>query len=450
MGKWFDEAVCGVLLPVALFGVSLFFLCRMRWFYILHPIQTVKALFGNRKKEGISPFRATTLALAGTLGVGNIVGVASAIVMGGAGAVFWMVAGAIAAAILKYAEIVLAVRHRRTDRNGQHYGGAMYYIYDILQKKGFWRTAVICSVLFTLFCLLNSFTMGCVIQVNAVSHAMEGVVGVPLVCTGTVLAIFGLLFVGRGAQTVSSLTEKTVPFMTVAFFLLSLVAIFCRAERMGEVFRLILHDAFVSADGVPFFLGGAVHYGMMRGLLSNEAGCGTAPLAHAAANTETPSKQGLWGIFEVMVDTVLLCTVTALVILAEPDAVALYADNPMMLTVYAYTSILGDFAGWFLTVAVVLFGTSTLICWGHYGLQCLRPLTAARKGNRRKCIYIILYALCAFWGAIGAPDAVWFLADFALAGMTLINLPILLLSHREIICNEIVCKQSEKNRQKKK
>ncbi len=432
MEKVFGNYVCGVLLPVLLLASGLFYLCRMRWFYLIHPVRTMKKMLGGECCSGISPFRATTLALAGTLGVGNIVGVASAIVMGGAGAVFWMVAGAICAAVLKYAEIVLAVRHRRTGRDGQHYGGAMYYIFDIISGRGFRRCAVWLSVLFTLFCLLNSFTMGCIIQVNAISHALEGVWGVPLAVTGGILVLFCLFAVSRGVRAVSALTEKTVPAMTLIFFLLSLVVIFRRADVMGQVIASVFRSAFSSASGVPFFLSGAVRYGMMRGLLSNEAGCGTAPIAHAAADTESAVRQGTWGIFEVLVDTVLLCTVTALVILSDPTAITAYADNPMMLTIHAYASVLGNFAGWFLCIAVVLFGASTLVCWGHYGIQCLRPIAGGKRGKVRIAIYVVLYSVCAWIGSVSTPDAIWFLADLALAGMTCINLPILLLSVREV------------------
>lgn len=437
MEKVFGNYVCGVFLPILLFASSLFYLCRMRWFYLIHPVRTIRQMFGNRSHSGISPFRATTLALAGTLGVGNIVGVASAIAMGGAGAVFWMVLGAVCAAVLKYAEIVLAVRHRRTEKGGQHYGGAMYYIYDVISGRGFRRCGIFLSVLFAMLCLLNSFTMGCVIQVNAISHALEGVWGVPLTVTGGVLVLFCLLAVSRGVHAVSALTEKTVPVMTCIFFLLSLVVLIRRADCLGQVLQAVFRGAFSSAKGVPFFLSGAVRYGMMRGLLSNEAGCGTAPIAHAAADTESAAGQGTWGIFEVMVDTVLLCTVTALVILADPESIAEYAKNPMMLTIHAYASVLGDFAGWFLCIAVVLFGTSTLVCWGHYGIQCLRPIAGGKKGRVRIAIYVIAYSVCAWIGSVSTPNAIWFLADFALAGMTCINLPVLLLSAREVTMERI-------------
>jgi AGCS family alanine or glycine:cation symporter len=172
-----------------------------------------------------------------------------------------------------------------------------------------------------------------------------------------------------------------------------------------------------------------VRYGTMRGLLSNEAGCGTAPIAHAASDTKSPAEQGCWGLFEVFVDTILLCTVTALVILVEPRVIEMYAGDGVMMTIAAYSRVLGQGAGWFLAIAVLLFGFATVICWSHYGAECIRYLTRRPAAQTVYRIAVCLSVLC---GALLTPDSLWDVADFALGTMTLINLSVLVLARREI------------------
>lgn len=433
MLSWLNTCISGVLTPAVLMGCGVVFLLYLRGGPVRHLRTVVRAMTRRERRDGISPFRALTLALAGTLGVGNIVGVASAIALGGAGAIFWMWVSAAVAMILKYAEIVLAVRHRRTDARGHHTGGAMYYIRDGLAARHRPRLGGALAAVFAVLCIADALCMGCVIQVNAVAHAFRGVFGVPLAVSGLVLMLLCLLLVGRGAARLSFLTERLVPLMTGGYLLLSVAVLVLRADAIPAALAGIVRDAFTpqsAAGGVlGFVLHRGIRYGTMRGLLSNEAGCGTAPIAHAAADTKSPVEQGFWGLFEVFVDTILLCTVTALVILVEPHVLTAYAGDGIMVTIGAYAAALGQGAACFLAVAVLLFGFATVLCWSHYGTCCLSYLTGHPAAS---AAYHIAVCLSVLIGALVAPDSVWDIADLAIGTMTLINCGVLLLMRREI------------------
>ena len=431
MLAWINRYLIGVLTPPALMGCGLWFLLYLRGRPLTHLRQICRVLTRRDRASGISPFRALTLALAGTLGVGNIVGVASAIAMGGAGAVFWMWVSAAVAMILKYAEVVLAVRHRRTDAAGVPYGGAMYYIRDLFEERHHPHVGVALAAVFACLCVLDALSTGCVLQINAVSQALEGVFGLePWLC-GLLLTVVCLFFVGRDVNRLSFLTERLVPLMTGGYLILSVAVLVLRAEAVPDALGTILRDAFTpqsAAGGVlGFLLNRGVRYGTMRGLLSNEAGCGTAPIAHAASNTKSPVEQGMWGLFEVFVDTILLCTMTALVILVNPCGLA--GDGGVMMTIQAYTAVLGRGSGCFLAIAVLLFAFATVICWSHYGAECLRYLTTRRW---IQTLYRAVTCSAVMFGALSAPERLWDAADFAIGTMTLINLLVLILARREI------------------
>ncbi len=432
LGEW-NRWICGVLTPVVLMGCGVGFICYLRGGPLVHLVTVFRAMTRRERSDGISPFRALTLALAGTLGVGNIVGVASAIAMGGPGAILWMWVSALVAMILKYAEIVLAVRHRRMGEDGVPYGGAMYYIRDLFDKRHLPKLGQGFASVFALLCMVDALSTGCVIQVNAVASAARGVFELPVWVCGGALAVVCLFFVGRGVERISFLTERLVPLMTGGYLLLSLAVLVLRADRIPSVLAEIVQDAFIPRSAVGgvlgFFLNRGVRYGTMRGLLSNEAGCGTAPIAHAASETKSPVEQGFWGLFEVFVDTILLCTVTALCILVEPQVITRFPGDGVMMTIGAYTAVLGEWAGWFLAIAVLLFGFATVVCWSHYGVECLRYLTKNQTARR---LYVLLTCFAVFIGAFLAPDSLWDVADFAIGTMTLINLAVLVMARREI------------------
>ena len=391
------------------------------------------ALRGGDSKSGVSPFRAVMLALAGTLGVGNIVGVANAVWIGGAGAVFWMWVSALLAMILKYAEILLAVAHRRQDRNGHFFGGAVYYIKDHFLSRRHFRAATVLPAIFAALILLDALSMGCVIQADAIASSLKGVVNIPVWAVGIMLVLLTLPLLIKGSRGISALTEYLVPIMTAGYIILSVAVLILRSDRLGDALCMIFEGAFtfegVSGGVLGFLTCKALRVGTMRGLLSNEAGCGTAPTAHASADAKSPASQGVWGIFEVFVDTILLCTATALVILVSYDEVALLGGDGVMMTIRAYSTVLGNFASWFFCGAIFCFGYATLLCWGGYGLENLRFLT---QKKRWYVLYYLAFGICILIGANGAPSGVWDVADFAIAALTVMNLCVLFLMRREI------------------
>lgn len=430
-----NEVLSGVFLPFLLLAAGVFYGVRLRFFHLL-KLPILGRVLTRKSRGGVSPFRSLTLALAGTLGVGNIVGVASAIALGGAGAVFWMWLSAFAAMLLKYAEVVLGVRHRRRE-GGAWRGGAPYYIKEGFLARGLPRLGAVLAAVFAVLCLADSFTTGCSIQSAAVASALEGVLGIPAALSGVVLAVLCAWFLVRGMGTVMRVTEVLVPLMCGGFLFLSL---WCMALRPAEILPAlgrIFREAFSPLSAVSgvggFLLSGAVRFGTMRGLLSNEAGCGTSPFAHAAADTDSPVEQGFWGILEVFVDTILLCTVTAVVILMNLEGVRPYFDMPMVMAIRAYSAPFGGV--WqrliegFLAISILCFGFATFLCWAQYGLACVGFLTRKRWV---RAVYIGVFSAAILWGATAVPSFVWGVADLVIALMILLHVPILCL-----FCGEV-------------
>lgn len=433
MTAFFEKIVLGTVVPILLIGSGVFFLFYLRFFFLIKP-SVFYLLKKQEKKRGVSPFAALTVALAGTLGVGNIVGVAGAILLGGPGAVFWMIVSAAAAMVLKYGEIVLARRHGRSSAS-LHYGGAMYYMEDYFREKRAPRLGKFYGGAFALLCLLNSVSMGCMLQANAVSSSFSSVSRIPYYIIGAVLVILVGFVLLKNIYDISSLTTVIIPVMTAIYVILSAVVIFRFRERLPYTALLILKNAFSlrSAGGglAGSAFAAALHYGCMRGLLSNEAGCGTAPMAHASSGNALPAVQGLWGIIEVFVDTVLLCTLTALsILLVTGGELSGYtAGDEMKLVLISYGTALGRYAPLCMTVMVFFFAYATIICWAYYGLTTLRYLTKSRTAEK---MYKLLFLICVFFGCGEINLFVWQLSDFSLGMMTIINLIVLLLMRKEI------------------
>ena len=439
MLKWL---LTGGLIPPLLLLVGLFFLIYLRGYPWRAPRKMLSAFAPDKKGEGTSSFSAMMLALAGTLGVGNIVGVANAIAIGGAGAVFWMWISALFAMILKYAEILLAVSHRRTDAQGHHFGGAVYYIRDCFRARKREKLALAVPAVFAMLFVINALSIGCVVQVRAVGETLEEVVGLPTVYSGVALVMLTLPLLVKGIRGISALTEYLVPIMTAGYVILSVAVLILRRDALGGALSSIWQNAFAPESAVGgvsgFLLSRALRVGTMRGLLSNEGGCGTAPTAHAEANAKSPAHQGVWGIFEVFADTIVLCTATALVILVSGiDTTA----GGVMTTVSAYSSVLGGFAEWFFSAAVFCFGYATLLCWGSYGMESVRFLSPKK---RWRALYTVAFGLCILFGVRGAPEAVWSVGDFGIATLTFINLCVMLLLRREIRAETLRFAKGEK------
>lgn len=409
----------GVLMPVALLLCGGYFAVRLGRYFFGNPGKVFAGIAHATGEGGTSPWRTLSVALAGTLGVGNITGVALAVALGGAGAVFWMWVAAFVAMFLKYAETLLALSTRE-QQGGRMHGGAMYYIRAAVHG----RAGRVLAAVFAALCVLTSLTLGGVIQTSAAAGALSAAFRIPPVAVGVVFALAAALVLIRGLRGVERVSAALIPFLCLAYTVLSLVAIFRGRGMLPSAFTAIFRGAFSVKSGLfgvgGFLASGALRYGVSRGLVSNEAGCGTSPIAHAASGVRDPAAEGLFGVLEVFVDTVLLCTLTALVLLTS--GVAPTADGTYVLR--AYSASLGAFAAPVLAVFMALFAFATVLCWAHYGQESLCYLTD-RHGIATA--HLVAVSLSAFLGAVAAPAVLWDLTDLVLALLTLLNLPALYL-----------------------
>ena len=433
MIEFINKYIFGTAVPFLLIFCGIYFCFKLKFFHFRKFGKIIKVLTKRNTNSGTSPLKAVSLALAGTLGVGNIVGVSAAIAMGGFGAVFWMWVSAFCAMLLKYAEIVLAMLYRKFDKNGIPHGPAMYYIRVCFEKIGIKRLGNLLACVFALFCLANALTMGSTVQMNSVGSALEGVFGIPPAVSCGILAIITLVILLSGRNGILKFTEMLVPIMTLGYIIISVAVFVMRADYVGNAFALIFQNAFTKSSATSgifgYILSGAVRYGVMRGVVSNEAGCGTAPAAHAVSNCKHPAEQGVWGIFEVFADTIVLCTMTALVIIIGYDSAIMHNGNFMMMTISAYGSVLGEYASVFLAIAILFFGFATVLCWAHYGMECAEYFS---KKKAMRLFFIFSYSAAVFLGAFISSDAMWQITDLAVGGMTVINLLVLMLMSGEI------------------
>lgn len=416
------QMLSGVVLPLLLCGAGIYFLFAVGGKILRHPRRALGAIRGK------SAARALAVALAGTLGVGNIAGVATAIVLGGAGAVFWMWVSALLAMLLKYAEIVLALRTRRYDASGRAHGGAMLYI-----KEGFGaRLGKFLAVAFAVLCLLCSLTLGGVIQSAAAAEAVSGVFGIPSLAVGAGMGVLCAWIIARGSAKVERACTVLVPFVCVLFSVASIAVLILRREAIPDALAAIFKGAFTWQSGgagvLGFLTSRSLRYGVARGLVSNEAGCGTAPIAHAAAETKSPAAQGVWGMIEVFVDTILLCTMTALVILVS--GVPLVGEGGVTLAIRAFGAVLGQVAAPTLSISVLIFAFATVLCWSHYGAECLTYLTGKPRAVKWMIPAVVISSVI---GALAAPALLWELTDAIIALMAILNISALLVSRRAVI-----------------
>lgn len=423
--EFINKYLSGAIVPAALAFFALFFLVKLKGLPLSNPMSIIKGIFKKNSATGVTPIKAVIFALAGTLGVGNIVGVASAIALGGAGSVFWMWISALLAMILKYSEVVLAVLHRRV-RGAENYGGAMYYMKDFFYRKGKRLLGCAFTMVFVVFCLVNGFTMGCIIQTNAISSSVSAVVNASPLAVGAALAMLAAVVFLFNGKKIFSICEKLVPLVSIVYVIMSCAVIILCRDRMLDVICEILTDAFsfrsAGAGLLGFFTSKALRYGTIRGLFSNEAGCGTAPIAHATANTSSACEQGFFGILEVFIDTILVCSMTAFVILLNKEAAFQYSAEPILMAFASFEAALGSFSNVVLCISVFLFAFATVICWGYYGKECIYYINKSKAAERA---YYLIYIFFIFLGSFISLDFVWELADLAVGVMTLMNLFIL-------------------------
>ena len=442
INKFLNNIVWGWPALILLAFVGVFMTCRTKFFQISHfghwMKQTIGSIFhkevsGHTQDQSISQFQSLCTALAATVGTGNIVGVAGAIMAGGPGAVFWMWLIAFFGMMTSYAENVLGIFYRRKNSAGEWSGGAMYYLRDGLgSKKGCKTLGLALAVLFSALCFLASFGIGNMTQINSISGNMKSVFGVPTWVTGLAVVILAGLVILGGLKRIASVTEKIVPFMVILYIAGS-VAIFCLNISMtGLVFKAIFSRAFSleaaagGAAGTVMKL--AIEQGMKRGVFSNEAGLGSSVMANSSSNVKEPARQGMWGIFEVFADTIIVCTLTAFSVLSSG-----LVDLETGLTTAAYNgtelsganlvgtvfSIHFGFAGAaFVAISVMLFAFSTCLGWSHYGSKACEFLF----GEKITKVYQAVFVLATFGGAVMGENLAWDIADTLNGMMMLPNL----------------------------
>lgn len=421
-----NQLLSGRLLPAFVLIGGLFFTILTRFGPFLHPFRSFRQMIAASRAVGGSPFKAVTLALAGTLGVGNIVGVASALLAGGPGSIFWMILSGLLVMAVKYAEVVLAVEHRECEKRGDRsmfYGGAPYYI-----KKGLaprlGRGAAWLGGLFALLCIANSLITGTLVQVHAARSALPAL---PSLSFALFFVLLAVPILRRGEDRIADFTSVTIPLFTLLYVGISLLILFKNIslvpDILQDIFRSALAPRAALGGALGFTVNRAMRYGIARGLLSNEAGCGTAPTAHASAEVSSPHIQGLWGVFEVFVDTVLLCTLTALVILSSCPNGMPTDTSPLELVVRAFSSEAGAIAGNFVRVSILFFAYSTVLCQYYYGMKSLLYIT---KSNFARIVYTALFLAIIMTGAVIASEIVWQISDLIISLLTLINMLCLL------------------------
>ncbi|MFK5980905.1 MAG: sodium:alanine symporter family protein [Rhizobiaceae bacterium] len=410
--------VWGVPMLVLILGVGLYLTVGLRLLTIIKIPFGFDLLWKGRipgDDSGISPYNALMTSLAATIGTGNIAGVATAIFLGGPGAIFWMWMTALVGMATKYAEAVLAVRFRETDERGKHVGGPMYYIKNGLGDN--WKWLAVC---FALFAGIAGFGIGNMVQANSIANALNANFAIPEWVTGVVLVVLvGAVLLG-GIERISDIAGKLVPFMAVAYIGAATVVLLLNAGAIPGAIGLIFTHAFTPSAATGGFAGAAVwaaiRFGVARGVFSNEAGLGSAPIAHAAASTKGPVSQGLVAMLGTFIDTIIVCTFTALAIIATGAWTS--GETGAALTSHAFDLALPGFGGYIIAIALTIFAFTTILGWSYYCERSLQYLF----GVKIIMPFRVVWSLAALVGATLKLGFVWLLADTLNALMAIPNL----------------------------
>lgn len=419
---------------ILLLGTGIIMTCLTGFFQVLHFRHwwkhTIGELFNKESdskdksdKHNISQFQSLCTALAATVGVGNIAGVASAIVAGGAGSIFWMWIAAFFGMMTNYSENVLGIYYRRKNERGEWCGGPMYYLRDGLGRHKNCRTlGAVLAVAFCIFCLFASFGIGNLSQNNTIAVNLNAAFNVPTWVTGIGIVIVAALVIIGGIKRIAAVTEKIVPFMVALYMIGALVIFFSNIQSAGLVFKSIFGCAFgikaVEGGFVGVTVKSVITWGFKRGVFSNEAGLGSSVMVHSCSNVREPVRQGMWGIFEVFADTIVVCTLTAFVILSSgvvdpatgtvlvtgADGVAL---EKTALVGAAFSTVFGKFGTGFIAIAVMLFAFSTTLGWSVYGSKAWEYLF----GRKSVIGYKIFFVLMCFVGPQLTSSLAWDISD---------------------------------------
>jgi AGCS family alanine or glycine:cation symporter len=423
--NWINGIVWGPLMLVLILGTGFILQVALK----LLPIRKIGFGFallwkGRTPPKGgegdITPFNALMTSLSATIGTGNIAGVATAIFMGGPGALFWMWMTALVGMATKYAEAVCAVRFREVDEKGDHIGGPMFYIKNGLSKKWFWLAPT-----FAVFGGIAGFGIGNMVQANSVADVLESSFGLPKIGTGIVLMILvGMVLIG-GIRWIAQVAGKLVPFMAIAYVLGGMVIIIINIAEVPAAIALIIDSAFTGHAATGGFAGAAVwaaiRFGVARGIFSNEAGLGSAPIAHAAAITKGPVNQGLIAMLGTFIDTIIVCSITGLAIVTSGAWTS--GENGASLTSLAFESTLPGVGGYLVTFGLALFAFTTMLGWSFYGEKCVEYLFGVKSIVPFRIMWILALPV----GATIKLGFVWLLADTLNALMAIPNLIALLL-----------------------
>lgn len=409
------------------YTIRLGFIQFIRFPYIMK--NTLGKIFDKKDagKGAVTPFQAVTTALAATVGTGNIAGVTGAIALGGPGAVFWMWISAIFGMCTKFAEVTLSIYFRRRNDKRDWIGGPMYYISKGMGKRWAWLGSV-----FALFGMLASFGIGNMTQINTIANSISGTVSLftPIdiqksnLIIGIIVAVFSAIVIIGGIKRIGSVTETLVPVMALLYIVSALVVIFSNIEKTGSTFRLIFSSAFspeATLGGTAgITISSAIKRGIGRGIFSNEAGLGSAPIAHAAADTNSAVRQGFFGVFEVFASTIVICTITSLAVLMSGISIPYGSSAGADITIAAFATSFGNIgAGLILSIAITLFALSTILSWCLYGSRCVEYLF-----NSTKAIlpYQLIFCFIIIIGATQNLNLVWEIADTLNGLMALPNL----------------------------
>ena len=433
-----NNFIWGVPAMICIIGVGLLLTIKTKFLQIRKFPYAMKETLGRVFKKqdasdgSMTPFQAVCTALASTVGTENIAGVAGAIAIGGPGAVFWMWISAILGMCTKFSEVTLAVHFRERNQEGDYVGGPMYYIKNGLSKN--WHFL---AVLFSAFGVLTVFGTGNATQVNTITTAINSAllnfhvisqssVGTTNLIIGIIVAILVALILLGGIKRIGQVAERLVPFMAFIYIFFALGVVVLNIDQLPAVFGSIINGAFHPASVTGGIVGSffmSMKKGVARGIFSNEAGLGTGSIAHACADTKEPVKQGLLGIFEVFTDTILICTLTALVILCSGIPIGFGADAGAELTISGFTSTYGNWISIFTAVALCCFAFSTIIGWGLYGARCIEFLFSSKVIKP----FMLVYSLVAILGATVDLGMLWSIAETFNGLMAIPNLIALFL-----------------------
>ncbi len=409
------QIVLGPAVLLSLIVVGGYFCVRLKLFWFCHPRRAIKEMTGSRGIGGT--VGAVCMALAGTLGVGNIAGVALALMLGGPGAILWMLVSAFFAMAVKYAEVLLAMDTRRKKGDAWE-GGAHFYIAEG-GKDGKYL-----APLFASLCVACAVLQGSVIQGSAAAEAISLSFGIKPIFAGFALTFAAVSVLTFGRRGIARVTTVAIPLATCMYMTMCLATIVAAADNLPTALYAIVRGAFAPTAGVGgvlgFFVSRAAREGCAKGLLSNEAGCGTAPMAHVTAEGTTPAGQALWGVFEVFLDTAVICVLTALACLCVSPAGS--PDAPIAYITRVFTPVWGVAALPLTAFCIVTFAFATTLTWSFYGATCLNGIT---RSPLVQGIYLTLYTGALICGSIGSPTILYTVTDILLALMTLINLAVL-------------------------